>query len=148
MGLAGRVGTNVMNGLKTALTTLALLTQQACGEGPVRASGQTQAFWDGTYAGLQVPDAVQHNTRAGCLATNPTRQVTIRAGEASLIYPDSVAKGEWGDDGDLHLTTPNRAITLTPLLDAKTGKRRLFGRVLVGGGPWCKFTLNLLEEAL
>ena len=137
-----------MNGLKTALITLALLTQQACSEGPVRALGQTQAFWDGTYTGLQVPDVVQDNTRAGCLRTNPTRQVTIRAGEASLVYPDSVAKGGWGDDGDLHLTSPNRTITLTPLLDATTGKRRFFGRVLVGGGPWCKFTLSLQEEAL
>ena len=125
-----------------------LLVSVGCAEGPVRATGQTEAFWEGSYTGLQTSDSVQDCSRCNCRTDATRRRLVVAAGKASLQYPDgSIAAGRWGNDGDLHLSSPTRQITITPVIDRGTGKRGLHGRVLAGNGPWCKFTLVLREDA-
>ncbi len=134
---------------------LPLCTFASCTTGPILlsqevtpllpASRQPEAVWDGAYTGSQTPDVVQDNTRAKCLLKPVTRTVTITASKAAMVFGDATANGGWEADGNFHLTTPNRTITLTPSLDPKTNKRSMFGRLLAGGGPWCKYTFRLEE---
>ena len=61
----------------------------------------------------------------------------VDTGHAVMNWADGTAYGDVAADGSIELRSPNRLITLNPTATGYSG------RVLAGGGPWCKSTLVL-----
>ena len=96
--------------------------------------------WDGLYVGYQLPDAIAHNTRAtkeNCPGIVP-REVFISNGAATMFYNNGYTIGKFdASSNQFNLNGASRGVSLW-----KDGNS-LMGRVLAGGGPWCKYTLKL-----
>lgn len=93
---------------------------------------------DGVYVGYQIPDSVQDKTKGKCQMETLPKQALLYGGKALMHFNNGFATGEFDPQShQYNLTAPLRGITLV-----QNGSE-LFGRMLVGSGPWCKFTLRL-----